>query len=369
MTETDHTRLIHPERAKLIPVTGNNDQPDLNDAVDVQFNPTTLKVSLSNTLKENPRSGNSRSAQFVDKSSSSLTVELIFDTTYIDSQAQEIYHERASNEGRDPEAIEVGSDVRLLTRRIAERFCQPVGSGQQMRAPKRCLFQWGAFEFLGLVQSFDETLDFFSPEGRPLRATVGLKLSEDRFQFRTRDVDQAERETPTLTPTGNSGEENSEEGPSQDSPATPSGSAAQQRNWRDTALYNGMESPRLPSSPALAVPGMSAGASLGISAGVSFKASASTSAQAGFGGGIGISAGVSVSVTPPAFRFGASTSLGTGIEGAFSTESASAGLSAGGLISGGAKLRASASAGISAKAEVKTSAKVRIKAGAGVGFD
>ena len=41
------------ERAKLIPVSGNNDTPDLENAIDVQFNPISLKVTLSNTLKAN----------------------------------------------------------------------------------------------------------------------------------------------------------------------------------------------------------------------------------------------------------------------------------------------------------------------------
>ncbi|OQW74047.1 MAG: hypothetical protein BVN35_11150 [Proteobacteria bacterium ST_bin11] len=62
--------MIAIERGKLIPVNGDNDSPDLDNAIDVQFNPSSLKVSLSNTLKENARNGNSRAAQFVDKSSS-----------------------------------------------------------------------------------------------------------------------------------------------------------------------------------------------------------------------------------------------------------------------------------------------------------
>lgn len=218
------------ERGSLIPVSGPNDRPDTDDAIAVQFNPSSLKVALANTLKANGRDGGTRAAQFVDKSSSNLTVELIFDTT------------------------DDGSDVRQRTKVIAETFLKPVGSGDQMRAPRRCLFQWGAFEFLGLLQSFDETLDFFSPEGRPLRASVSLKLTEDRFQFRTREVDQAERATPTLVPTG----ANPAAGPqAQDGePVTQANTRAgrAQRDWRETALANGVETPRLPPSADLAVP-------------------------------------------------------------------------------------------------------------------
>lgn len=371
MPDEELNRLIHPEHAKLIPVSGSNDQPEMDQAVEVQFNPSTLKVGLSNTLKENPRGGNSRSAQFVDKSSSNLTVELIFDTTHIDSQAEQIYQERAQSEGRDSEAVTAGSDVRLLTKRIAEKFCKPVGTGQQMRAPKRCLFQWGAFEFLGMVQTFNETLDFFSPEGRPLRSTVSLKLSEDRYQFRNREVDQAARETPTLTSTGNS----SAEEPSQDTPPLQNSMAGRQNDWRETAMYNGIESPRLPTASALAMPSVSMGVSLGASAGIGVKASfsASVSATAGVGASLGTS--VKTQATTPAFRFGASAKLGTGIEGAFSTNQSGAGcgagLSAGALISGGTQLRAggSVAAGTGVKAGLNASKAARTKTGGGVGFD
>jgi hypothetical protein len=239
-----------------------------------------------------------------------------------------------------------------------------------MRAPKRCLFQWGAFEFIGLVQSFDETLDFFSPEGRPLRATVGLKLSEDRFQFRSRDVEQAERETPSLTPTGNRGGQGEGEAPSQDSSAVPGGTADQQRNWRDTAMYNGVESPRMPSAAALAVPGVSADAALGASAGIGVKASFGASVSVKAEAGVGLEMGTKIQVTPPAFRFGASSSLGTGIEGAFSVGPANSGLPASGLISGGIQLRSGATSKASASAETSARAGVtaRLKVD-GVGFD
>lgn len=113
--------MIAIERGKLIPVNGENDSPDLENAVDVQFNPTTLKVSLSNTLKQNERNGSSRSAQFVDKSSSNLTVELIFDTTYIEQPGNtQSGSQQASSAGssQSQDAVEQGADVRLQTKRL-----------------------------------------------------------------------------------------------------------------------------------------------------------------------------------------------------------------------------------------------------------
>jgi len=268
--------MTQPERAKLIPVSGASDQPDLAHAINVQFNPATLRVALSNTLKENPRQGNSRATQFVDKSSSSLSVELLFDTTFIDE---------ANGDGTGATS---GSDVRLLTKKIAELFIKPVESGSQLGAPSRCLFQWGAFEFLGMIQGFDETLDYFSPEGCPLRASLSLRLVEDRYQFRSREAQRVERETPVLSSTG-SGDPQSGAPPSQQTSPVPGPDGGDPRDWRATALFNGLESPRLPSLATIARPTLS----LGVSA----------------------SAGASAGVP---FRFGASANVGTSIAGAFS---------------------------------------------------
>ncbi|GGO76227.1 hypothetical protein GCM10011348_02930 [Marinobacterium nitratireducens] len=309
--------MMNPERGKLIPVSGNNNTPDMDNAVDVQFNPVSLKVSLSNTLKENKRNGNSRAAQFVDKSSSTLSVELMFDTTYIDA-----------GDGESQNDIEQGSDVRDQTKKIAERFLKPVESGEQMEAPKRCLFQWGSFEFVGMVENYEETLDYFSKEGRPLRAKVVLRLKEDRYQFRQRSdgVAAAQQDTPTLSPTGNG-----DTGTNQHTSPVP-GASEGPGNWRDTALYNGIENPRLPGAAVLAVPGVSAKASVGI--------------KAGGGAAIGVKTSFSAQ---PAFSFGASASLGTRVEGAFGA---------------GARAGAVLGAGIETGAEGPA-----LELDAGVGFD
>ncbi|MGZ0078081.1 CIS tube protein [Methylomonas sp. YC3] len=356
--------MIAIERGKLIPVNGDNDSPDLDNAIDVQFNPSSLKVSLSNTLKENARNGNSRSAQFVDKSSSNLTIELIFDTTYIEAPggAGQGSGQTASSAGSNSsakKAIEQGSDVRLETKKIADTFIKPVEDGKKMKAPKRCLFQWGAFEFLGLVQSFDETLDFFSPEGRPLRATVSLKLSEDRYQFRNRAVEQAARDTPSLSSTG----AGPQGGSAQNAAPVPGGSGEGAGNWRDTSLFNGIESPRMPSLSVVAVPSLSLSASVGISGGVGFGLNAGVNISGGISANVSASLSASVSVggssvggstnsaggaktapqavppASPAFKFGNSASLGTGIEGAFSPTGKKGSLNAASIQTGSVSLR------------------------------
>lgn len=314
--------MKHPERGKLIPVSGNQDKPDMDKAVDVQFNPTSLKVSLSNTLDTGEQGETSKSAQYIASSSSDLTVELVFDTTlddpFVEQARKEAQEQGDSNEGSD-------LDVRLVTRRIAERFMKPVptedNKEDKKEAPSRCLFQWGAFEFLGLVERYDETLTFFSPEGTPLRATLSLALKEDSYQFRNRAAEKAEKETPSFSSTGNS-EGDSD---SQDARPVTGGSDNRPGNWRDNALFNGTENPRLPSGSELARPGQSPAARLGLDQGV----------------GSGIKTGFSGSASP-GFRFGNSGSIGTGIEGAFGHSLSGqprAGLCAEGLKAGNQALR------------------------------
>jgi hypothetical protein len=300
-------------------VEGPADKGDPATAIDVQFNPTTLKVSLSNSLKANEKSENTSAAQYVDKSASSLTVELLFDTSIEDE------------------------DVRAKTRAIAEAFMKPIESGDKQLAPKRCLFQWGAFEFVGLMQSFDETLDFFSPQGTPLRSTVALKLSEDRYQFRQGEARKTERATPKLGTAGAGGVGDANKQAGRDEKA-----------WRDTAMYNGLESPRLPAGSSLSVPGVSAGAAMGVGAGLS--AGAGVGASAGIGGGLsaGVSGGIGgpkADIAPPGFSYGASASLGTAIPGAFSATAVSS-TRAPQAPTGGAAVRDSASTGARAVTSV-----------------
>ena len=65
-------------------------------------------------------------------------------------------------------------DVRRLTERIAY-FATP-GTARDGTALPAVRFVWGPFRFDGKIEALEETLDRFSPEGRPLRARVSLAL-------------------------------------------------------------------------------------------------------------------------------------------------------------------------------------------------
>lgn len=222
---------INIAHAKLIPVNGTQVETDETQHIEVQFNPATLRVTLSNSLRADNRggSGGSRNAaQFVEKSESSLSVELLFDTTV------------------KWKSVEANTDVRKQTKRIAEQFMQPQNpDSNRPRAPKRCRFQWGSFQFTGMFSSYGETLDYFAPEGIPLRATLALTLKEDRYQFDMDETVQAAvRALPTFTPGGS--------GVSADRASQAAGQNP--RDWRSVADANGLENPRTTPESGVSVP-------------------------------------------------------------------------------------------------------------------
>ena len=154
----------------------------------VHFNPETLKTSLSTNLKSSDRGSGQTTAQYIEKSESTLTLELVFDTS---TQAPDIHR----TEGGGTDRL-VHSDVRRITERIARLFLNTRDPTQadadKPPPPWRCHFRWGSFGFTGTVANMTETLDYFSADGVPLRASVALTLKQDRFQFQTFDIADAQ---------------------------------------------------------------------------------------------------------------------------------------------------------------------------------
>ncbi len=267
---------IQLAKARLIPMEGDQPASEESRHISVQFNPATLKVTLSNSLKaDNPGGGGGAAAQYVEKSESSLAVQLLFDTTV------------------EQPGAEANSDVRRLTQRIAEAFMKPRNpEAERPGAPQRCRFQWGSFQFTGMLSGYNETLDFFAPEGIPLRATLALTFKEDRFQFDLDDsVQAAARATPRFAPGG-------------DAQSTDQAAAAagrDPRDWRDVARFNGIENPRRTPAGGLAIPSASVRSSAtagipalaGVGASVEVAAELSAGLGAGAQAGLGLGAGSS----------------------------------------------------------------------------
>lgn len=145
---------------------------DGSKTVDVQFNPETLTVTYANQNAGGDQRGGS-AVQFVGKGTTKLAMELWFDVT-----------RWPAGQSPDPQG-----DVRVLTEQVAY-FMKPnpapgqSGRGQQRYVPPGVRFSWGTFLFEGVVDSITEKLEYFSPEGKPLRAGITLSISAQEIQFK-----------------------------------------------------------------------------------------------------------------------------------------------------------------------------------------
>lgn len=298
-------------------------------AIPVHFNPTSLRVALTNQFGDDPPEQHARAT------TAKLDVELLFDTTHN------------------------GSDVRSATAALRAMAVAtgvtPPPSGQQQQAngslPK-AFFHWGTTCFEGLIETLTETLDYWSSDGVPLRASInlGMKGSELRSSAYTASATATNVETPALVdfvpvPAMN--------GTGASAAAAKGGDPGA---GRFLAALNKMESMRAGASAgasfsASASAKLSAAAGFAASGGVSAGASAGFKAGAGIGFGAGASAGASASA-------GLSASVGVGM---------AAGMSAGAGFSVGASASAGASFGASAGASAGFGASARASFGASAG--
>jgi hypothetical protein len=217
-------------------------QINKDKATKVQFNPDTLKVAFANQIQQPQGGGDQGGAQaqqFVGAGSTKLSVQLWFDVT------QEL--------GDLPDVI----DVRKLTERVAY-FITP--KGEPANKPKKWIppavrFLWGTFQFDGIMESLEESLEHFSAEGRPLRASVTISLTQQKitaFAFNDKNVAQPAgfKRTAGTTPQSQATENSNLQSMSAAQPgggngSGSSGSDSGGRDWQSVASANGIENPRL----------------------------------------------------------------------------------------------------------------------------
>lgn len=199
----------------------------------VQFNPDSLKVSFANQLKEPSGSGDQRGSQarqFVGAGTTKLAVQLWFDVT------QEL------GQGL-PDVM----DVRQLTQRVAY-FITPLGEPANQPTkfiPPAVRFLWGTFKFDGIVESMEETLELFSHEGRPLRASVTLTISQQKITtFAFNEANDPAGFTRRKRPAA--GTQPQTEAPANANLQSMSASqpGGEQQEWQSVAAANGIENPR-----------------------------------------------------------------------------------------------------------------------------
>lgn len=212
-------------KAELFEITWSEDgSPTVGSQpyMTVQFNPASLKVTFSNQVQTDGQ-GPGSAMQYVGKGDSKLALELIFDVS--GAAATDI------------------KDVRRMTKQIAH-FMTPTedNSGEEPRYSVPGLrFQWGSFLFDGILVSMDETLDLWSEDGNPLRATVSINLSQPGIQFVFSRNAQATPPPQGTTPSGTQPLTPAAQG---DNLQNMVANSNNKQDWKAIAAANGIENPR-----------------------------------------------------------------------------------------------------------------------------
>jgi len=211
---------------------------DRDKWTEVQFNPETLKVSFANQVATPSGGGDQRGTparQFVGAGTTKLAVQLWFD---VGAQQD------------DDDAVD---DVRQLTKKVAY-YITPAKEGDKF-VPPGVRFIWGSFQFDGIMESLEESLEFFSPEGKPLRASVSFALTQQKiteFVFR-----QAQAQPPGAgrgaagggsgagDPSSPPGTKPLSQAKDNSSVQSMAAAAGKQDDWQSIAAANGIENPRL----------------------------------------------------------------------------------------------------------------------------
>jgi hypothetical protein len=280
-----------PKKAKLRSLDSDGTE------VEVHFNPASLVYTVENSTKQQGTDPKNR--QFVAQYSAKLTMDLQFDTT------------------------NTGEDVRRTTNKIAKFMQGSSGSGinpssGNAQAQPVVQFEWGSYQFKGTLESFKETIDFFSVEGVPLRAMVSIGMARQDKVIEDDSTSTVSKVNGSLVPTGSNGNVTALSTLGGDPNAA-----------RQLGAANGLASLRF-----------TAGASLNVGGGIQLNAAAGFSASAGASAGLSIGGSAGLSVGAGA---GVSFGAGAGVVSAASLQ-----VSAG--VGGGALFGGSASAGVPATA-------------------
>jgi hypothetical protein len=311
MTGLAHAKLT---RLKQLPAKGKNGKPSFavesNGSFEVQFNPTTLKISRTNNIDKGGATTNTQKRQMPSVQPATLTFDLEFDTAEGDEKG-------------------APKDVRALTRMVRQ-FAEP-SRDKPKDPPPAVEFAWGTFRFTGIVTQLTEDLDYFSPDGLPLRAKVSLTITEQNPDWEASTVGAGARTTAPAAgaskPTAPGGAVVPSpvpgHGPGSDATANPvltalaqAGESVQQllsrldadpATWR--AAMAGLDSPLALAAGTQVQLGASVSASAGLGAG----AAGGFTAGAGVSGGFTAAAGVDdLAQTRAALGISATGSLGRG---------------------------------------------------------
>lgn len=175
---------------------------DPDEKVTVQINPSEISLSRVRETNTNKRQGTGQGAQNVLKPDGPLVknvrINLIFDlvdmyqkikiggskesatAAFIDPTINLIkaeFGKTSLGEKLGFSGVSNISDIDIFTKK--HDICCYTALKEAVEQEYVVMFVWGSLEkFAGTIQNFDTTLDYFSPEGAALRASVSLSIEE-----------------------------------------------------------------------------------------------------------------------------------------------------------------------------------------------
>ena len=280
-------------KAALTELSGDLKSPTFANRIEVQFNPTTLKLALANQTDGGKAPAMTRTShQYLGSGTRTLTLDLVFDTA----------DEGSSGHPRS---------VRERTAMV-ERFALPRANGSDKQAPPRVRFEWGKFRIDGVIDSVNIDFEHFAADGTPLRAKCSLSIKEQDARFILKETGAGANPAGSAPPPGGSG---SGQPGTSGSGSLRVGVALGGESAADFTARMGLD-------PG-AWRGLAAGldATLSLSAGLEIGIGASLGTGLGIGVSAGLGAGVAASVSA-SFGLEADLSFGAGLtaEGQFGTQ-------------------------------------------------
>lgn len=284
------------QKAKIQEIDSSEAAKPIGAPIDVQFNPTSLRVQIQNVIEGNRSSGR-QVRQYIGSTSATLSMDLVFDS--------------ADDDDGSGKAVSVRKKSNALS-----YFVLPKQEGKK-DVPPKLRFIWGEFIFDGIMEGFTEELDLFDAEGVPLRSKVQVSIKEQNpsLQFLKTGPGAASAGSPPEPGGAGKGAPGSSGAGGDRTAAALAGESLAEFSarvgldpgaWR--AIAGGLE------------------ASLSLSAGLEIDFQAGVSASAGIGASLGLEAGVSASLEASfGLEVGASASFSAGASG-----TASVGAGAGG---------------------------------------
>jgi hypothetical protein len=235
----------------------------VGDPIDVQVNPTSLRLALTNNTDVGKALGRPNTT-FQGSSSSTLSFDLMMDT---------------ADQGDTDNPV----DVQALTAQL--RYFLLPKAGEPKAVPPRVLFTFGSLQVAGVMSALNLDYDLFSGTGVPLRAKASVTIKEQMPQFDANLLGAGSNTgSAAADPTGSAsgaGGGQAATAPGQGGPADRTGTALAGESAADFATRMGLD----PSAWKSFAAGISDPLHLDAGLQINFSSSASTSAGVGLGTG------------------------------------------------------------------------------------